>query len=92
MPDGIEEPPPLAPPPPDGDGMLGAPPPPERPPGEPLPDGPLEPPPPGADGEEVDGEGMEEDCCCGQPPIRKADAVPIAVTCSAATSKRFLGY
>lgn len=70
--------------------MLGWPPP-ERP-GELLPDGPLEPPPPGADGDDVDGEGMEDDCCCGQPPMRKADTVPTAVTCAAVTNRRFHEY
>lgn len=82
MPEGMEEPPELPPP----DGMLGIPPPPPLPP-EPPDEPPEEPP---LDGE--DGEGMEDDCCCGQPPKRKADTVPTAVTWAAATNRRFHEY
>lgn len=89
--EGMEAPPPeLAPPPPDGDGMLGIPPPVR--PEEPPPDGLLEPPPlgrPPLDGEEV--EGMDDDCCW-QPPMRKADTVPIAITCAATTARRLHEY
>jgi hypothetical protein len=89
MPEGMEAPPPELPPP---DGMLGMllerPPPPEDPP-------PLEPPPlePPLGGPPLDGEeGMEEDCCCGQPPMRNADTVPSAASLIAAASTRFFGY
>lgn len=75
----MEAPPPLLPPP---DGMLDElPPPPELPPDEPLlPD---EPPLDGEEGEE----GMEDDCCCGQPPIRNTQTAPMAVACAATTGR-----
>jgi hypothetical protein len=80
---GIEAPPPppLLPP---GLGMLGElrPPPPELPPEEPL----LPDEPPLDDGEE--GDGMDdEDCCCGQPPIRKTQTAPMAVACAATAGR-----
>ncbi len=57
-------------------------PPPELPPEEPLlPD---EPPLDGDDGED----GMDEDdCCCGQPPIRNTQTAPMAVACAATTGR-----
>jgi len=75
---GIEAPPPLPP-----EGMLGElRPPPELPPEEPL--LPEEPPLDGDEGED----GMEEDdCCCGQPPIRNTQTAPIAVACAATTGR-----
>jgi hypothetical protein len=55
-------------------------PPPELPPEEPLlPD---EPP---LEGEE--GIDDEDDCCCGQPPIRNAQTAPIAVACAASAGR-----
>lgn len=53
--------------------------------GELRPDEPLEP----LDGEEgIDDEGIEEeDCCCGQPPIRNAHTAPTIVTCAATTGR-----
>ena len=80
---GIEAPPPPLLPP-EGLGMLGElRPPPELPPEEPL--LPEEPP---LDGEEGD-EGMddEDDCCCGQPPIRNTQTAPIAVACAATAGR-----
>jgi hypothetical protein len=77
---GIEAPPPPLLPP---EGMLGElRPPPELPPEEPLlPD---EPPLDGDDGED----GMDEDdCCCGQPPIRNTQTAPMAVACAATTGR-----
>lgn len=75
---GIEAPPPPLLPPPEG--MLELlPPPPELPPEEPL--LPEDPP---LDGDE----GIEEDdCCCGQPPIRNTQTAPMAVTCAATTGR-----
>ena len=77
---GIEAPPPPLLPP---EGMLGElRPPPELPPEEPL--LPEEPPLDGDDGED----GMDEDdCCCGQPPIRNTQTAPIAVACAATTGR-----
>lgn len=78
---GIEAPPPPLLPPPEG--MLGE----ERPPPELPPDEPLLPEEPPLDGEEGD-EGMDEDdCCCGQPPIRNTQTAPIAVACAATTGR-----
>jgi hypothetical protein len=77
---GIEAPPPPLLPP---EGMLGELlPPPELPPEEPL--LPEEPPLDGDDGED----GMDEDdCCCGQPPIRNTQTAPMAVACAATTGR-----
>jgi hypothetical protein len=75
---GIEAPPPppLLPP----EGMLGElRPPPELPPEEPL--LPEEPPLDGDDGMD------EDDCCCGQPPIRNTQTAPMAVACAATTGR-----
>jgi hypothetical protein len=78
---GIEAPPPPLLPPPEG--KLGAlRPPPELPP---PPEEPLLPEEPPLDGDE--GEGMEEDCCCGQPPIRNTQTAPMAVACAATTGR-----
>ena len=78
---GIEAPPPPLLPPPEG--MLGElRPPPELPPEEPL--LPEEPPLDGEEGEE----GMDEDdCCCGQPPIRNTQTAPMAVACAVTTGR-----
>jgi hypothetical protein len=77
----MDEPPELPLPPDEGEGMLGEVRPPE-PPEEPL--EPLAPPdePLGGDGME-----LEDDCCCGQPPMRNAQTAPIAVTCAATTGR-----
>ena len=56
------------------------PPPPELPPEDPL--LPEDPP---LDGDE--GMDEEDDCCCGQPPIRKTQTAPMAVTCAATTGR-----
>jgi hypothetical protein len=51
--------------------------------------GELRPEPPLLD-EGIDGdEGIEEDddCCCGQPPIRNAQTAPTAVACTATTGR-----
>ena len=75
---GIEAPPP---PPEDPPGVLGELRP-ELPPEEPLlPEEPLD----GEDGDE--GIEDEDDCCWGQPPIRKTQTAPIAVTCVATTGR-----
>jgi hypothetical protein len=91
---GIEAPP-LAPP------AEGIPPPPELPPellcdppDEPPLEPPLEPDDPPEDPEEpplelgLDGIEDEEDCCCAQPPMRKADTEPTAMQCMAIVSNR----
>jgi hypothetical protein len=59
----------------EGEGMLG----------ELRPDEPLEP----LEGDEGIDEGIEEEdcCCCGQPPIKKAQMAPTAVTCAATTGR-----
>lgn len=50
-----------------------------RPPDEPLDD---------EEGIDEGDEGMEEeDCCCGQPPIKKAQTAPTAVAWTATTGR-----